>query len=193
MSFNPHEQGELLLQIGTAFLALFFILSLIAVMCDVATCKHEYYPHRRELKAFKKANALQQQYPSLFYTIFKYSLYYNMPFISLFSYRDKAVHAWARTLWLGGLLCTVYIASFLLFYNDIKIGSTSGSIALLSLFLSLLFVPNSCLFCMLKRSRYRKSLKAVAPMSSPKSSERELRDERNMVHREGELDLIGPT
>ena len=140
----------MLIQSGSAFFAVFFLLSLISVMCDVASCKHEYYPHLKEVKEFKKASG----HPSLFYAIFKYSLLYNLPFISLFSYRDKAVHTWARTLWLGGQLCSAYIISFLLFYNDLKIGTTAGSVALMSLFLSLLFIPNSCLFCMLKRSRY---------------------------------------
>ncbi len=158
-------------------------------MCDVATCKHAYYPHWNQLKELKK----NMKQPRLFSLVFRYSLLYNFPFISLFSFRDKSVHTWARTLWLGGLLCLSYSLSFLIFYNGTK-AANAGIIALIGFLLSFLFLPNSCLFCILKRTRFtgKQKASAVAPFSSPKASERHLRAGDKNPDISGELDLIGP-
>ena len=107
------EEAELLLHVGCSFLGVFFLLVCFAVMCDVATCKYEWYPHWKELKEWPKSSAPRPVFP----TLLRYSLLYNLPFISLYSFRDKALHSWARTLWLGGLFCLVYSLAFLVFYS----------------------------------------------------------------------------
>ena len=80
----------------------------------------------------------------------KYSLFYNLHLVSIFSYRDRAISSTAKTAWLFAQLCLCYAGGLLVFHQGRLVsGSSTATIWTLGVFLGLLFVPNSFMVFML--------------------------------------------
>ena len=119
-------------------MGLLIILMAISKIVDCVK-KNRYYPHE---------NLLTSTYN--FKTVFGYSLLYNLPLISIFSYRDKVIPNFGKAIWLLIVYIVVIIASFVVFAFTLVSGSILTTSIVLSLTLSLLLLPNSIIVRILR-------------------------------------------
>ena len=112
-------------------IAFLFILLIISRMLDCCI-KNRYYPHEKLSNSSFK-----------FCTVFKYSLLYNLPLISLFSYQDKVIPNFAKALWLSAIYIMVIVLSFVCFVIGLINGSVTYTSVTLSFILGFLLLPNS--------------------------------------------------
>ncbi len=143
---EPDNLWILYIFIG-CFMGVFLACVIAGIACDLSG---QYkgtsaYPHRHEIVRLKGITSA-----GFFNFIFRYSLLYNTPFLSVFSYRDPAIFMWARVLWFFGLLGVIWSGALILFETDTLIrGSPLASILTYSAIFALLFIPNSFFINML--------------------------------------------
>ena len=107
------------------------LLLIIAQILDCAK-RQRYYPHE---------SLSQSSYN--FKTVFGYSLLYNLPLISLCSFRDRVIPNFAKALCLTMMYVLVIVLSFFFYLIDFIYGTVSGINFSLIWFLALFLVPNS--------------------------------------------------
>lgn len=87
------DYGEIFQWFGVLFVTFELFLLSVAIIFDLGTCRISSYPHRRALRSeyipqSKKATL-----------ILKYSMLYNFPLISIFSFRDHTLLSFYRAVW----------------------------------------------------------------------------------------------
>ena len=119
-------------------LAFIFILLIISRILD-CFIKNRYYPHEKLSKSSLK-----------FCTVLGYSLVYNLPLISLFSYQDKVIPNFAKALWLSMIYSMIIVLSFVSFMIGLINGSIIYTSITLSLILAIMLIPNSIFIKMIR-------------------------------------------
>ena len=158
--------------VGTV-LGVFGVCLLAAIACDLQGHfkKRDHSPHRRDIVRYKALTG-----SALFNFVFRYSLFYNVHWLSIFAYRDRAIWMTAKVFWFFGLLGVIWSGAVILFTTDTLIGSADGqgevaSILVYGAAFGLLFVPNS-FFTQMLTERPRDSTvftmaKEKPPMKKP--------------------------
>ena len=118
-------------------------LSLILDCSKVA----RYYPH-------EKLNANEYSLKK----VYKYSLLYNLPLVSLFSYRDMFIPACAKGLWLSLVFIIMICISLIVFMTGLVNDSVIITSLAISPALAILLVPNSILIRILRFNNKKRAL-----------------------------------
>lgn len=111
-----------------------FFIVLLALFMDYVCKRKEqpYYPHIRETGGDSCCK------------ICGYSFLYNFPLISLFTFQDANLRAYARALWLTDLFMLIFLADIILFALDvISFEATYINEAIIGCILGLILIPSS--------------------------------------------------
>ena len=85
-----------------------------------------------------------------FKKVFRYSLIYNLPCISVFSFYDPSIPACARALWISVIHWIIILPTALIFrfYN----GDVIETAIVVALTFGIIFTANSWVICMVRKT-----------------------------------------
>ena len=104
-----------------------------------------------------------------FKTVYKHSLLYNLPLISLFGFRDVVIPSCAKGLWLSLMLIIITCLSLFVFMITVINKSVIMTSLAIAPVLALLLLPNSILIKIVRTKAIRRNVIKIETNVVPKA------------------------